>query len=45
MSKTKVIDYALLRASELTLENGYTYFIISSEKQYSDEHYNPENTG
>ena len=30
-SSSKVGDYALLRASELTLEKGYKYFVIASE--------------
>jgi hypothetical protein len=32
-SSSIVGDYALLRASELTLEKGYKYFVIASDKQ------------
>lgn len=32
-SNTRVDDYALLRASELTIENGYKYFLVTSSSQ------------
>ena len=32
-SATTVGDYALLRASELTLEKGYKYFVVASDNQ------------
>ena len=32
-SSSQVGDYALLRASELTLEKGYKYFVIASDNQ------------
>ena len=32
-SSSTVGDYALLRASELTLEKGYKYFVIASDNQ------------
>ena len=39
-SSDKVLEYVLLRASELTLKNGYNYFIIiSSADQTSSSNY------
>ena len=32
-SKSEVVDYALLRAAELTLDKGYKYFIIANRNQ------------
>ena len=37
-SATTVGDYALLRASELTLEKGYKYFVVASDDQSSKSH-------
>ncbi len=37
-SKTAINDYALLRASELTLQNGYKYFVVINEDQTSTSH-------
>tara|TARA_Y100001954_G_C15618800_1_gene506695 strand:- start:230 stop:718 length:489 start_codon:yes stop_codon:yes gene_type:complete len=34
-SSTKAQDYCLLRCAELTIENGYKYFVIISEDNYS----------
>jgi len=34
-AKSTIDDYALLRASELTLEKGYRYFIVGEENQFS----------
>ena len=34
-AKSTIDDYALLRASELTLEEGYKYFIVGEENQFS----------
>mgnify|MGYP006080538307 CR=1 FL=1 len=36
-AKSTIDDYALLRASELTLEEGYRYFIVGEENQFSKE--------
>ncbi|PIQ09205.1 MAG: hypothetical protein COW71_07505 [Ignavibacteriales bacterium CG18_big_fil_WC_8_21_14_2_50_31_20] len=38
---TRAMDLALLRASELTLENGYKYFIVVDDKQNTDDNYTP----
>ena len=38
---TRAMDLALLRASELTLDNGYKYFIVVDDKQNTDENYTP----
>ena len=37
-SKERAYDFSLLRASELTLEYGYKYFIVMSESEYSSEY-------
>ncbi len=34
--REKVYDYALLRSAELTLENGYEYFVIIDPQKYSN---------
>jgi len=35
-SREKVSDFALLRSGELTLNNGYQYFIILNSEKYID---------
>jgi hypothetical protein len=34
-SRTRASDFALLRSSEITLENGFRYFIITDSEKYS----------
>ena len=35
-SAEKAIDYNLLRCAEITLENGYAYFVVVGESQRTD---------
>jgi len=37
-SKERAYDFSLLRSAEITLENGYKYFIVMSENEYSSEY-------
>jgi len=37
-SKERVRDFGLLRASELTLQNGYSYFLVMNEGDYTTLH-------
>ncbi|WP_404409492.1 hypothetical protein LG272_02715 [Pseudidiomarina marina] len=43
--KTKAMDYALLRAAEVTLENGYDWFVVTHRETLIDrERVSPESS-
>ena len=44
-SRDRVTDFLLLRSSELTLQHGFKYFIITNSKEYSYYSITPKSTG